>query len=160
MTRNGIGSARSLTVIALALVSTIAFTGALGATDGNAAPAKAAVGGKPAIDQEEEQHIKQLHKQLNITAEQETLWTNVAEIMRSNDRRIDVLVNERHEKASTFTAVEDLRSYGEVTEAHATDIKKFIPAFERLYDSMSDAQKANADNVFRTGGRKALKKAS
>ena len=160
MNRYKISGAHSLAVIALALSSTIAFTGAVIAAESEAAPAKTAVGAKPTIDHEEEQHIKQLHDQLKITPEQEALWNNVAEIMRSNDKKIDALVKERHDKASTMTAVEDLRSYGEVTETHAADIKTFIPAFERLYDSMSAAQKAAADNVFRTGGRNALKKAS
>ena len=160
MNRYKINGAHLLPVIALALSSTIAFTGAVIAAEGDATPAKAAVGAKPTIDHEEEQHINQLHAQLKITPEQEALWNNVAEIMRSNDKKIDALVKERHDKASTMTAVEDLRSYGEVTETHAADIKTFIPAFERLYDSMSAPQKATADNVFRTGGRGALKKAS
>ena len=160
MNRYKINSAHLLAAIALALSSTIAFTGAAIAAESDAAPAKAAVSAKPTVDHEEEQHINQLHAQLKITPEQEALWNNVAEIMRRNDKKIDALVKERHDRASTMTAVEDLRSYGEVTETHAADIKTFIPAFERLYDSMSAAQKATADNVFRTGGRNALKKAS
>jgi LTXXQ motif family protein len=160
MNRYRINGAHSLAVIALALSSTIAFTGTVIAAEGDAAPAKTAVGAKLAIDHEEEQHISQLHDQLKITPGQEALWDNVAKIMRDNDKKIEALVKERHDKASTMTAVEDLRSYGEVTETHAADIKTFIPAFERLYDSMSAAQKAAADNVFRTGGRNALKKAS
>ena len=158
MNRYKINGAHSLAVIALS--STFAFTGAVIAAEGDAAPAKTAVSAKPTIDHEEEQHINQLHDQLKITPEQQALWNNVAEIMRNNDKKIDALVKERHDKASTMTAVEDLRSYGEVTATHAADIKTFIPAFERLYDSMSAAQKATADNVFRTGGRSALKKAS
>ena len=158
MNRYKINGAHLLAVIALGLSSTIAGTGAVIAAEGDAAPAKTAVGAK--LDHEEEQHINQLHDQLKITPEQEALWNNVAEIMRNNDKKIDTLVKERHDKASTMTAVEDLRSYGEVTATHAADIKTFIPAFERLYDSMSAAQKATADNVFRTGGRNALKKAS
>lgn len=160
MNRYKINSAHLPAVIALALFSTMAFTGAVTAAEGDAAPAKTAIDAKPTVDHEEEHHINQLHDQLKITPQQETLWTNVAEIMRSNDKKIDALVKERHDKASTMTAVEDLRSYSEVTETHAADIKTFIPAFERLYDSMSAAQKATADNVFRTGGRKALKKTS
>lgn len=160
MNRYKIYGAHSLAVIALALSSTMTFTGAVIAAEGDAAPAKTAVGSKPTIDHDEEQHIKQLHDQLKITPEQEALWNNVAEIMRSNDEKIDVLVKERHDKASTMNAVEDLRSYGKVTETHAADIKTFITAFERLYDSMPVTQKATADNVFRTGGRQALKKAS
>src|ERR1700732_3486153 len=71
MTRYKINSAHLLAVIALALSSTIAFTGAVIAAEGDATPAKAAVGAKPIIDHEEEQHINQLHAQLKITPEQE-----------------------------------------------------------------------------------------
>jgi hypothetical protein len=47
-----------------------------------------------------------------------------------------------------MTAVEDLKAYGEITDVHAEGIKKFVSAFEPLYNSMSDAQKKNADNIF------------
>jgi hypothetical protein len=79
--------------------------------------------------------------------------------MRRNDEKIDALTEARNGRAPTMTAVEDLRSYGEITEAHATGIKNFLPAFERLYDSMSAPQKANADDVFRNTGHRTPKKA-
>lgn len=47
-----------------------------------------------------------------------------------------------------MNAVEDFKSYGEIAQAHADGIQKFIPVFEALYNSMSDAQKKNADAVF------------
>ncbi len=70
--------------------------------------------------------------------------------MRSNDRSIDALAKARHEHAATMTAVEDLHSYGEITEAHAAGIRAFAPAFGALYDSMTAAQRTNADGVFRS----------
>ena len=45
-------------------------------------------------------------------------------------------------------AVDDLRSYEQLTEAQVDGIKKLLPAFETLYASMSDDQKKNADIVF------------
>jgi hypothetical protein len=107
----------------------------------------------------DEQRISQLHDRLGITASQEDLWGEVAHVMRLNDDRIDVLATERHGRASTMTAVEDLRSYGEITEAHAAGIRAFVPAFENLYNSMSTTQKANADIVFRHTDDKTHKKA-
>ena len=74
--------------------------------------------------------------------------------MRSNDDKMDVLAKDRHDRAKAMTAVEDLRSYGDITEAHATGIKTFVPAFEKLYDTMSTTQKANADDIFRKVGRR------
>jgi hypothetical protein len=51
-----------------------------------------------------------------------------------------------------MTAVDDLKSYGEIADAHADGIKKLTPVFAALYASMSDAQKKEADAIFR--GRK------
>ena len=42
-------------------------------------------------------------------------------------------------------------------DAHADGIKKFTPAFETLYVSMSDAQKKDADALFRHGGKMSKK---
>jgi Spy/CpxP family protein refolding chaperone len=106
----------------------------------------------------DETHIKTLHDRLQITADQEVLWSSVAQIMRSNDDTIDSLSKERHDKAASMTAVEDLKSYGDIAAAHAAGIKNFLPAFESLYQSMSPAQQANADHVFRHTGMKSHKK--
>ena len=56
-----------------------------------------------------------------------------------------------------MNAVDDLKSYGEITDAHADGIKKFTPVFATLYDSMSDAQKKQADTLFRHGGKMSKK---
>jgi len=44
-------------------------------------------------------------------------------------------------------------AYSAIAEAHAEGLKTFIPAFEALYASMSDAQKQNADVIFRGRSR-------
>jgi LTXXQ motif family protein len=103
-----------------------------------------------------EARIKDLHTRLKITPAQEDLWNNATQVMRENAKTMDALRKARSEKAQTMTAVEDFKSYGEITEAHADGIKKFVPVFSALYDSMSDAQKKNADTIFRRGpGQKA-----
>jgi len=167
MNRKKITHSGAGTVIVV-LLSGLTFAGAVLAGEGNAAPAQTAVSAqmsdaasaasKPNADRDE-LRIKKLHNRLKIAPNQETLWNNVAQIMRGNDEKIDGLAKERHDKAATMTAVEDLRSYGEITEAHATGVRTFVPAFEKLYESMSAEQKANADNVFRSVGRKTHKKA-
>ena len=73
----------------------------------------------------------------------------MTQVMRENAKTMDALRRARSEKAQTMTAVEDFTSYGEITEVHADGIKKFVPVFSALYDSMSDAQKKNADTIFR-----------
>ena len=100
-----------------------------------------------------EARIKELHTKLKITPAQEELWNNVAQVMRDNAKTMEALIKARSEKARTMTAVEDLKSYGEIAEAHADGLKKFIPAFEPLYAGMSDAQKKSADKLFRQHGR-------
>jgi len=71
---------------------------------------------------------------------------------------MEPLIKARTENAKTMTAVDDLKSYSEITDAHADGIKKFTPVFATLYDSMSDAQKKQADALFRHGDRKVSKK--
>jgi protein CpxP len=94
-----------------------------------------------------EVRIKELHTALKITPEQEELWNNVAQVMRDNAKTMDTLSTARG-NAKPMNAVESFKSYGEITEAQADGTKKFIPVFEALYNSMSDAQKKNADTVF------------
>ncbi len=100
-----------------------------------------------------EARIKELHASLKITPEQEELWNKVAEVMRDNAKTMEELSKARAEKASTMNAVDDYKSYSEIAEAHADGLKKFIPVFESLYASMSDAQKKNTDTLFQHHGR-------
>jgi osmotically-inducible protein OsmY len=93
--------------------------------------------------------ITMLHATLHITPAQEELWTNVTQVMRDNAKTMDALTTARADQAKTMTAVEDLKSYTAITKAHAEGLTTFLPAFEALYASMSDAQKAEANTMFR-----------
>ena len=73
--------------------------------------------------------------------------------MRDNAKTMDALTRARVDQAPTMTAVEDLKSYTAITQAHAEGLTKFLPAFEALFASMSDAQKAEANTMFRGHGR-------
>ena len=99
----------------------------------------------------DEARIRDLHAKLKITPAQENLWSNVTAVMRDNAKTMEPLRKARYDKAPTMTAVEDFTSYGEITDVHADGIKKFVPVFSALYDSMSDDQKKNADVMFRGG---------
>ena len=76
----------------------------------------------------------------------------------SNNFAIRGLAEMRARNQRTMTALDDLRSYEQLAEAHADGTKKLLPRFEALYDNMSDAQKKTADTVFarfdRPGGPK------
>lgn len=108
----------------------------------------------------DEQRLRKLHDRLGITASQESLWAEVAAVMRTNDGKMDELAEARHSRSFTMTAVEDLRSYGEITEAHAAGIRAFAPPFEALYNSMPASQRTRADNVFKHVEEKTHKKAT
>ncbi len=94
-----------------------------------------------------EKHIKSLHDQLKITAAQEGQWETVAQTMRDNAMNIDALVQKRNDDKS-MTALDDLNSYAELTQANSDGVKKLAAVFTPLYNSMSDEQKKNADKVF------------
>jgi hypothetical protein len=99
-----------------------------------------------------ETRIKELHTKLMITPEQEESWNKVAQVMRDDAKTMEELIKARSEKAPTMTALDDLKSYGEIAQAHADGLKNFTSAFEPLYASMSDAQKKTADTLFRHHG--------
>ena len=98
-----------------------------------------------------EMRIKDMHGKLNIQPGQERQWLAVAKIMRDNAIVMDKLTQSRMDHVKDATAVDDLKSYGEISVAHAEGIKQLTPAFTTLYDAMSDAQKKQADLFFREG---------
>jgi hypothetical protein len=122
-----------------------------------AAASAPVVAGKAPNGDRVESRIKNMHAALHITQKQEDQWGKVAQVMRDNAKSLDALTQARFDHAKSMTAVEDLKSYAEITDAHADGIKKFTPVFATLYDSMSDAQKKDADALFRHGGRKSAK---
>ncbi|HZR38230.1 MAG TPA: Spy/CpxP family protein refolding chaperone [Nevskia sp.] len=108
-------------------------------------------------DRRVEARIKDLHARLAITTPQEDSWAKVAKVMRDNAATMVTLTQARAGKANVMTAVDDLKSYAEIAQAHADGIEKFAPVFGALYDSMSDQQKKNADAIFRARSYKATK---
>lgn len=93
--------------------------------------------------------IAQLRTELKITPAQTVKWDAVAAIMRENESSIAKLFALRNKETATMSAIANLRNYQEIADAHAAGMKKLVPAFARLYDAMSPAQKKNADLVFR-----------
>jgi len=101
-----------------------------------------------------ELRIKDMHAKLKITPAQEEQWGKVAQAMLDDAKTMDTLTQARIDHAKDMTAVDDLKSYGEITDAHAAGIKKLTPLFTDLYAGMSDAQKKEADTLFRHGEHK------
>jgi len=96
-----------------------------------------------------EARIKTLHKQLHITEVQKPQWDALATVMRDNAQAMVDLQKKRASDAQSMSAVEVIKSYESVIEAHESGMKKFVPPFEALYNTMSDAQKKTADSLFR-----------
>jgi len=94
-----------------------------------------------------EERIKSMHSNLAITAAQEPLWQQVADVMRENQREMQEAVD-RRQQAKTMTAIDDLKAYEGIAKAHTKSLEKLIPAFEKLYSNLSPEQKARADEIF------------
>ena len=98
-----------------------------------------------------DERIKLLHDQLKITPDQETKFGKLADVMRDNAKEMGDAVEKRHEAKQTTSALDDLKAYQAVAQAQADGLKALVPAFETLYGSLSDSQKAQADELFRHG---------
>lgn len=136
----------SLTVVpALAQTQTPSETSPPSAPQ-SAPPAEAA----PPADTTDrvEARIQELHDKLAITPKQEAAWGRVARVMRDNARIMDGQLSRRGRLLATMSAVDDLRSYRDLTRAHAKALERLVAAFERLYRTMPRDQRKNADVVF------------
>jgi protein CpxP len=93
---------------------------------------------------EVEQEVTELRDRLHITPAQQPQFDAFAEILRKNAQELDALMQQKAPKAN---AVDDMRFYLQFTEAQAEGLKRLLPAFQALYDSLSDQQKRAADAV-------------
>ena len=96
-----------------------------------------------------EEQINRLHQQLSITPNQEEQWNAFAAVMRANAEHMEGLYRERASRFNQMNAVESLRSYQRIVQAHAEDLARLVPAFETLYASLTPDQQRIADQVFR-----------
>jgi periplasmic protein CpxP/Spy len=113
-------------------------------------PRRTRGGGTSGVDR----RIADLHTRLKITPDQEAQWKQVADIMRQNAADVEAAVKERAQTAKSMTAMDNLHSYEKIAQAHEAGLQRLIPAFQTLYDSMPDAQKKNADEVFRASAQR------
>ena len=140
----------ALVVVMVAFLSSIFFANANLSFAASGQKKSSAVARTSAVERTEAQ-IKRLESALKITEAQEELWNNLTQVMRENAKDMDALIKDRAENAKTMNAVEHMKFHSQITEAHLAHLKKFIPPFEALYNSMSDEQKKIADTIFRTG---------
>ena len=95
-----------------------------------------------------ESRITALHDKLHITSVQEKAWNDVAQQMRDNTKEMKGLIDNWNSVAGKLDALDSLKKHAEMVEAHSKALQKLIPAFEALFNQMSEEQKANAGMVF------------
>jgi hypothetical protein len=95
-----------------------------------------------------DQRITDLHARLHITPQQSQQWDQFAQVMRDNAKAMDDLYRQRAAQLASMSAVQNMQSYEQIEEARAQQMQKLVPAFQALYASFSDQQKADADRIF------------
>jgi periplasmic protein CpxP/Spy len=111
------------------------------------------VAGKTAQERVE-QRIKELYSQLRITPAERPQWDQFAQVMRDNARDMDQAWLQRVNHVESMNAVQNMQSYEQLAEQHAQHVQKLVPAFQNLYNVMSEQQKQLADQVFRANTEK------
>jgi len=101
-----------------------------------------------------EDHIAEMHRQLHITADEQPQWDAFAQVMRDNAERMDQAFKARATQGVNMNAIDDLRSYAAIAQAHADDMQRLVPAFEKLYGTLTPAQQKEADVMFRSFERR------
>jgi protein CpxP len=98
-------------------------------------------------DQQVERQTAELKKQLQITPNQESQFDAFAQVMRGNAQAMDSMIKQQSQNPPK-NAVDDLKSIQQLAETQLDGLKKLLPAFQSLYDSLSDQQKKTADSIF------------
>ncbi|MBB3256646.1 hypothetical protein F4827_001479 [Paraburkholderia bannensis] len=145
---------KAFVILAATLTMSAAFAqGAVAQTAASSTPIAAAASSadvRAAQHQERvEERIAYLHSALKITADQEPQWKTFADVMRSNGQTMADLYKQRVEGEAQRNALDDMKQYAQITQAHADDMQKLVTAFEPLYTSFSPEQKKLADTTFR-----------
>ena len=93
-----------------------------------------------------QQQLHDLYARLRITAAQQPQWDAFAHTLQANAEHMHDLWASR--PTGTVSALEDMRNYAQMAQAHAEDMQRLVAAFTPLYMSLSPEQKTAADQVF------------
>jgi protein CpxP len=96
-----------------------------------------------------EKRITQLHAELKITDQQTRPWDNFAQTMRDNAQKAAQAFHDRAQKLPTMNADDAMKSYADITQLHADNMKKLASAWSDLYAVLSTDQKQVADVLYR-----------
>jgi hypothetical protein len=114
-----------------------------------AAPPAAAPDMTKLMSEKLERHIQLLHDQLGITAAEEPQWAQFAQVMRDNAAQMEQAFRARGAHLASMNAIDNMQSYAELAQIHATNMQKLASAFQALYAIFPEPQKMLADAVFR-----------
>jgi opacity protein-like surface antigen len=143
----------------VALAASLALSTAFAQSSAPAAPAAPAGASAPdtargqAREARVEQRISELHAKLKITAAQDEQWNKFADVMRDNGHTMGELYRQRMALGGNTSALDDMKQYQQITQAHADGTKHLVDAFEPLYASLSPEQKKLADASFHQSGK-------
>ncbi len=116
--------------------------------------AQPAPGSAPAKrDAKIERRISELHARLKVTPSEEGQFSTFADVMRENARRMDGLAGQHAQAVSSGSAVDQMKSYATLAQAHAEDAQRLVPAFSNLYDVLTPEQKKAANESFKSFGQ-------
>ncbi len=101
-----------------------------------------------------DRRITELHTKLQITPAQGQKWDQFAQVMRDNAKAMDQLYADRAQKLSSMSAVDNMQSFQTIEQARMQGMQKLVPAFQTVYDSLTDQQKQAADALFRSQSAK------
>jgi hypothetical protein len=96
---------------------------------------------------------------LKITPAQEAQWEKVAQVIRQNEtERRQTFTQMRSDGGQPRSALQRLEGEARFSALRAQQADRFLAAFRPLYDTLSDTQKKDADDLlaphFRGPGRR------
>jgi len=103
-------------------------------------------------DQQAEGQLNQLRQELGITDAQKAQFDAFAEVMRSNAQAMDSAMQQEQQNPPK-NAVDDLKAVQHLAETQLEGLRRLTPAFQSLYESLTDQQKKKADTLFARGSK-------
>ena len=96
-----------------------------------------------------DQRIQVLRTELHIADAQLPQWNAFAQVMRDNATKTDALFRQRASAAANMNALDNMKSYAEISRAYADNTQALATAFEALYGVLTVQQKQTIDTLFR-----------
>ena len=137
------------------LIGAVLASPALPAMAATQAPPVVSGASAPTVSGRVEQRLARLHAEFGITPDQEKLWGQFADVVRSNARTMGGLFSKRRAALPTMTAADNMHSLTEIAAQHARAMQWLDAAFMGLYNSMPPAQQKATDAAMRAEGMKA-----